>query len=452
MAIDRIPEFVWDPCCGTGNLLVAAREKYPGAHFSGLDRDSNAVEMANSRLDGSGISRPVKDSLRYNEDARFDLIVMNPPFVEGNGIQKPDQEFYREKFEIYRGKDWGKIHLAALFTELGWKCLKRNGVAAIILPMPLLRNKRYSQFRKFLGELDGERAVLKLPPSAFPKLAVETVILRLKKTGYRSEMCWYECGAENNIVTTSNNSSFSILSSENEIFRKMERHAIPMEEIADSWDGINPGRADFRKMILGRRVSNFFVPLAADEDVRHPLAQPQEFNEVIHRRTLLGKDFEAFQIRDGNSALYLRYEGIMARQQEFFVKGTAWSAQLRDSSRYDVVEKVITRQTADTLIAAIDRERRFPLNSVHSHLLKGGAREWNYRLLCLVLNSELLRGYYRYLSGETGKVFPQVHLSRLRKLPLPVLANSEVRGELLAIQPKSSARKFDELIRKLYRL
>jgi hypothetical protein len=118
--------------------------------------------------------------------------------------------------------------------------------------------------------------------------------------------------------------------------------------------------------------------------------------------------------------LFLRYDTAIAYVEEFFVKGTRWSAQLREKAHYDRSSKVLTRQTAGTLIATLDSERHFPLNTVHVHFPKEGQTEITNEMLIGILNSSLLRFIYKVKSEETGKVFPQVHISRLRELPLPI--------------------------------
>ena len=79
--------------------------------------------------------------------------------------------------------------------------------------------------------------------------------------------------------------------------------------------------------------------------------------------------------------------------------------------------KLVNRQTADTLIFAFDDVGYCTLNSVHNTRARDGKRSTLLYLLGL-LNSKALRFYYRKNSEETRDVFPQVHISALRQLPI----------------------------------
>ena len=117
----------------------------------------------------------------------------------------------------------------------------------------------------------------------------------------------------------------------------------------------------------------------------------------------------------------MRYAERYAYVEDFFVSGTRWSAQLRERSHYDRDIKVVSRQTANTLIATIDTNQYFPLDTVHVHFPKQVASEHGYNcfVLTALLNSNVLRFYYQIKSEEVGSVFPQVHISKLKTLPIP---------------------------------
>lgn len=145
---------------------------------------------------------------------------------------------------------------------------------------------------------------------------------------------------------------------------------------------------------------------------------------------------------------------------DFYVKGTKWSAQLRKKSIYDRPIKVVSRQTAKTLIATVDRLAYFPINNVHVHY----PTKENKVLCCLclagLLNSDLLRYVYEMKSQETGKVFPQVHISKLRKLPIPRIEDtSQVEDlkravETLLVSPREQQNWLclNETVYRLYGL
>lgn len=91
--------------------------------------------------------------------------------------------------------------------------------------------------------------------------------------------------------------------------------------------------------------------------------------------------------------------------------------------------KVVLRQTADTLIAGVDKYGYYTLDSVHNiHPAQSGAEISVLDLCALlvgILNSEPLRRQYRLFAQEEGRVFPQVKDAILRKLRMPKLGSEE---------------------------
>jgi hypothetical protein len=78
---------------------------------------------------------------------------------------------------------------------------------------------------------------------------------------------------------------------------------------------------------------------------------------------------------------------------------------------------LICRQTADTLIAAVDKSSAYVLNSVIVILLKDEIN-LSYNYICSLLNSKILRFAYRQLVQEESRAFAEVKPVNLRKLPI----------------------------------
>jgi hypothetical protein len=79
--------------------------------------------------------------------------------------------------------------------------------------------------------------------------------------------------------------------------------------------------------------------------------------------------------------------------------------------------KILTRQTADEIIAAYDEENFYYTNTLHGTAVVD--RAYHPLYLLGVLNSRITTWYYRSNTDEEGKVFAQVKIELLRKLPIP---------------------------------
>ncbi len=89
-------------------------------------------------------------------------------------------------------------------------------------------------------------------------------------------------------------------------------------------------------------------------------------------------------------------------------------------------EKIIYRQTADSIIATRDIDKFLTDKTLHSIILK---TEWemkiNLHYLLGLLNSKLMTYFYKSVSQEEGRTFAQVKIFRIKKLPIHVINFSD---------------------------
>jgi len=88
-----------------------------------------------------------------------------------------------------------------------------------------------------------------------------------------------------------------------------------------------------------------------------------------------------------------------------------------NESVYDTVPKILFRQTADRLIATIDYRGTWFGRSIISVLLKTNSA-YRSEYFLGILNSKYLAWIYDALARETGRVFAQVKLSKVKQLPI----------------------------------
>jgi hypothetical protein len=87
-----------------------------------------------------------------------------------------------------------------------------------------------------------------------------------------------------------------------------------------------------------------------------------------------------------------------------------------DWSTYRRPEKIVFRQTADRIIATVDRSCMAMGRSV---IAITSAADASLFALLACLNSHLLMALYRALAGEEGRVLPQVKVGKVLSLPVP---------------------------------
>jgi predicted RNA methylase len=416
---------VIDPACGAGALLVAASEAVPrGVELLGVDADPDAVLVARARL--AGRARVLHgDALATAELARelagregallappvalpaASAVIANPPFVASYArgavaLAAARRELLARRFPgLGAGERNGFLHFLALGREL----VGERGRLGFVVPDALLVNERYERARREL--LLGPVEALLLDWPAFGRASVRAALLVVgprARTGRRIEVRVFrdaraleeDRAAEEQVVShraLSERPAFAFPRGATDVAleRKIRARGVPLGDLCWVRDGINPGPRVFRERIL--------VPLERSRLPRglHPCVE--------------GKDVKPFQLLpprlaiDTDPALLtpeLRRSGASFRE--------AWIFES---------EKLVSRQTSPTLVFARDKEGGVHLvNSAHATGRHPGTEESLLYFLA-VLNSSALRWYYARSSGETRRVFPQVHVSALRRLPVP---------------------------------
>lgn len=167
LAGQTYPQQVFDPACGTGNLLAAASEQGATGLF-GQELSPEHVDHVSARLrrlaPAARIEISSGDSLRADAfpELRVDALLCNPPYADpdwGHG----DIALDRWDYEVPSKGE----------SELAWvqHCLahlKPAGTAVLLLPPAVAERSGGRKIRAALVRRGALRAVLALPPGAAP--------------------------------------------------------------------------------------------------------------------------------------------------------------------------------------------------------------------------------------------------------------------------------------------
>lgn len=130
------PARVLDCGVGSGALLLTILAERPGAAGIGIDRSSEAIEVAAGNAVGLGIGNGC--SLRLADWTRpgwadglgrFDLVLANPPYVEDTAELAPDVRDYEPAGALFAGSD-GLDDYRVLVPQLA-NLLASGGVAVV---------------------------------------------------------------------------------------------------------------------------------------------------------------------------------------------------------------------------------------------------------------------------------------------------------------------------------
>jgi len=344
-----------------------------------------------------------------SEHGGFDVVVGNPPylsFFSRESIRPPAvvEAYLARRFSAEVG---GRLNTYLLFLVQGLRLLRTGGWLGMIVPETLASNESYEALRRRLtapGGADREAALRflgELDFSVFRGVTVGSLVVVVGPGGEWCTLARYasrrsvmagrpeeKLSVERSLLGGAPGCRWSLEGAAwAGLLGRIESRCAPLEQVAEVRDGINPGTRSFRERIVD--------PAGPARPTWRPLIQGRH----VHRYHLEPSG-QVVDYDPGLLTAELRRRGASLREPRIFSG-----------------PKLVSRQTADRLMFAFDGAGHCALNSVHNTLARDGRRETLHYLLA-ILNSKLMNFYYRCRSRETGRGFPQVHISQLRRLPV----------------------------------
>jgi adenine-specific DNA-methyltransferase len=336
----------------------------------------------------------------------FDAIVGNPPY-----IQLSMEEFRNEIVNNYLRKTYGfsggRLNTFAFFFERARQLTRTNGKFSFIVPNTILSQEYYEDLRMRLLNGTYINAVALPQGQIFKEAVVETVVL---------------------VVTIKSDQG-----------AQQGQHKVDFFELSP--DGASVLRASIEQnALLENYKSSFIVPTTPELlKLRNRLNRENSkfgewlnINQAIalkHDRaaclTQIKETKEHREILDGRH-ISRYFTGISPNYFKFDV------SKIHSCKREDIFllpEKILFRRVGDSLIATLDTEQKFALNTLVVITPKDDSR-YDLRFVLGLFNSRLLNFYYLNFLKSTKKVFSEIQARQIEQLPLPLLnKKDEVRHD-----------------------
>jgi type I restriction enzyme M protein len=167
---------VYDPSCGSGDLLHAASIELPNVLSAiGITQSSFMHKLIQIR---SFLTDVPFDSFYQEQEVRdlkFDIILANPPFgIKETGYKRDAKENKWSKLSFSKRSESG--YLALILNHLSTK-----GIAVVIVPNGFLIEKASGLLRKEIVEENLLEAIIHLPKNIFYQTRVSASLLILNK-------------------------------------------------------------------------------------------------------------------------------------------------------------------------------------------------------------------------------------------------------------------------------
>ncbi len=327
----------------------------------------------------------------------FDIVLGNPPY--GYMISQVERDYFAKH---YKHQDY-QTDLYLLFLERYEQLLKDTGRLGVIVSNTWLQSITLRKIRQHLATTYRWQRVLLLPAKVF-RATVDTHVLVFDKGG----------------IAKGQTRSLSVDICERTRVRLL--HTLPSSAIDRSGDPINVASSLGLQRLL-RRIRTESRPLSEVCAVYNGIkpfekgkGTPPQTSEIARNRP-----FVAVGPKPGGSwspllrgSLIRRYELVW--KNDYWIQYGPWLAAPRERSIFDAPEKIMIRQTGDSLIATLIPSGFFARNNMHIILPKDAA--YDLRYLLGIINSTLMSVLYSLMNPERGETFAEVKKAHVEQLPI----------------------------------
>jgi len=316
-------------------------------------------------------------------DGGFDAVVGNPPYL--NLKRGFLDEAYKRRIERTYACAAGQYDSFALFGEKAIDLLRPGGLLGFVLPRPVLASESYRSFREICFA-QGLTDVVECG-RPFAGAEVEAVVLVVRKNGKPGVVRLRElsAGGTRELGATPYE-AFGRLPNRNFSSRLTPATLAMVEKL-----GAMPCR-------LGDVVDVLARGLECGKRDRAVVAYRP--GEGIHR-LVRGEDVGQYRIADAGLG---------------FDAGTSTPKVIKAPATYEASPKILLRRVADRIVAALDEESRWPLNTLYCLTPRPGLSVCS---LLGILNSSIATLWLRVVFLADDKLFPYLRISQLEAIPFP---------------------------------
>ena len=365
---------------------------------------NNNIKCGNSLIDDVEIAGEKafcweKEFPEVFGEGGFDVVIGNPPY--GAKLLDIEKQFIEKKYSTFEYQ----VNSYVIFYEKALFLLKENGILGFITPSTFTYQHYFDKLRSFLQNYT-QLLVCKYTYEVFKDANIgDSVSWIIKKS--KNLKTPVLCHIKENEIST-----------EKAFFLDYDRFVL-----FDKTYSINDNSLNFNKINIDTvsltDITNVIVGIKAYQVGKGLPKQTEEIvkNKVFtatlkiddtYIKCVIGKDFH-------------RYKYIS--EPSMYISYGKWLAEPREGAPFFDEEKIILRQTSDSLIANIDVNRYINLNNVYNIGVLN--KDFSLKYILTLLNSNLFDYIYKSISQEKGRVFPEVKKVNLAKLPIKNISLTE---------------------------
>ena len=343
----------------------------------------------------------INDPVTFNDiknQGGFDVVIGNPPY--SYMISNEQQKYFSIKF---KHQDYQK-DLYLLFLERYKDILKQEGLLGVIISNTWLQSITLRKIRSFLSTNYEWKKILLLPEKVFSAVVDTHVIIFNNRKPSKKSVFEVEI-LKNNILYKS--------------------HIINQGEINKNGDQINVSAnckvKSIFKTILEQnpRLSESCIVYNGVKPFEKGKGKPPQTDKTLKEKPFVftGKKPDKKWSPLLRGSLINRYTNLW--NENYWILYGEWLAAPRDYNIFKHHEKIMVRQTGDTLIATLISNGFIARNNLHIIICKSHSTKYILGLI----NSRLMDLLYTYLNPEKGEALAEVKKQHIELLPIKKITN-----------------------------
>lgn len=345
-----------------------------------------------------------------NSATKFDIILGNPPY--GASFSESETAYIRQNYQTAEYQ----INSYVIFYEKALQLLNQNGYLGFITPNTFTYQHFFTKLRSYFSDYSVDN-LTKHAYKVFEDANVGDTISWIIKNEPQNQTVKYR-------ITTSKEEE------EEKPFLE-----ISFEQFVNPDGTYNIGNSTFLKniyentLILDEVVENITMGIKAYQENK---GNPKQTKKIVDEKPFTAtKAVNETFLRCVNGKDFHRYHFV--RKPQMFLSYGNWLAESRQNAPFFEEEKIIIRQTSDSLICHLDTNKYINLNNVYN--IANPKEGYSLKYILAILNSKLMNYIYQSIAQEKGKLFAEVKKVYLKKLPIKSIdfVEKETQNEIISL-------------------
>ncbi len=375
----------------SGNSLISGTDEelrtYFGEEWQKLKR-FNWSEMFKNLTNKDGIDV-------------FDVVVGNPPYVSFGlrGVERIEKELESYFRRRYPDSAEYKISLYAIFMNRAVDLMNNRAMFGFILPDSFLLGRYFSKIRRYILDKTCIIEILMILQDFWSYGTVgRSVIILLQKEQDK------EARGNNEIVVRLcpiledlGKRNYRTYSYEQEYFDR-----VPYTRFRLFFDKQSKDLVDKleRNTVSLKDIASIHTGVRSKIGQKNIISTNKE-GENWHRGLISGSEIGRYN---------LAWDGHFLNIDPSILWSGGWDPEIV------LNDKLIMRQTGDSLYVTFDDEKYYHLNNCHSIAPKD--QSYSLKYILAILNSKLMNHYYHLISLELGRALAQTDIETIELLPI----------------------------------